>query len=58
MDQLKGSTPDSLASKKLLFKIYRDQSRLYALKRKESNANDYFKKAQRILKEELIPFKK
>ena len=41
--------------KKLLFKVYRDQARLSALKRDEKRANDCHSKAEKIIREELLP---
>ncbi len=57
MDILKSpkASGDSLAAKKLLFKVQRDKARLYALKRDETNAHAAHKKAERILNEEIIP---
>jgi hypothetical protein len=43
-----------LGCKKLLYKAYRDQARLWALKRDEPKANDAHKRAERILKEDLV----
>jgi hypothetical protein len=45
---------NQMSSKKLMFKVYRDKARLFALKREEQNAHDSHKKAERILKEELV----
>ena len=42
-----------LGCKKILFKVYRDQARLFALKRDETKASDTHRRAERILKEDL-----
>lgn len=57
MDILKApkDLKDTFAAKKLLFKVHRDQARLYALRREEQKAHDAHRKAERILKEELVP---
>ena len=44
-----------MLAKKLLFKVHRDQARLYALRRLESQAHEAHKKAERLLREEVIP---
>lgn len=43
-----------LSTKKLLFKVNRDQARLFALKREEEKANTAHRRAERILKEDLV----
>jgi hypothetical protein len=41
-------------TKKLKFKVHRDQARLFALKRDEERALENHRTAERILKEELV----
>ena len=54
MNLLKGSTFEPVAVKKLLFKVYRDQARLFALKREEGKAHEAHRRAEKILKEDLV----
>ena len=44
----------TLGAKKILYKAYRDQARLFALKREEQKANEAHRRAERILKEDLV----
>jgi hypothetical protein len=53
MEALKESNEETFNVKKLVFKVYRDKARLYALKRDETKAKESHAKAERIYKEEL-----
>jgi hypothetical protein len=55
MEELKHNPKDRKELRKLLFKTYRDQARLVALRRQEKEAFELHDKAERILKEELYP---
>jgi hypothetical protein len=49
------SAKEGYLCKKHLFKLLRDEARLYALLRQETNAHEAHRKAERIYREELIP---
>ena len=55
LSKVQADEKSTLRKKKLLFKTYRDLARLFALKRDEVRAHDSHKKAERILKEDILP---